>query len=373
MKKESVKKIAVFDQGHPVFWQLMTKAKELFGGEGSDVEFLRIACESDAAAAGTTGAAEPDAPASAAPQESTESDRARIAANNPMAVISGMERVLREEEPDMLLMGATALGEEVAPALGIRLRTGVAAHCTEIRETEEGRIAFMVPAFGGKVIGEIFIPGTRPAIATVKPGMFTGTEETAGEFRSIVFDPAQAADPAETANSAHTDDPAYTEGDGQEPSVKREDGFGSLRKATDPTRGVELIEVRPRQTAASNLDKADVVVCGGFGIGSAENWQKIELLAQRLGGAAGCTRPVVDMGWGPDEESMIGTSGRTIRPKVYLGFGISGAAHHLCGIRDAGEIISINSDKDTEGFAASDHIGVFDAGQMLDQLLQKTE
>lgn len=321
MNNQSVRKIAVFDQGHPVFWQLMTKAKELFP---QDAEFIRIAAAP--AKAGETG------------NGATDSCR------DHMAVIRGIEEVVRREEPDLLLLGATALGEEVAPALGIRLHTGVAAHCVEINMNEDGQVAYMVPAFGGKVIGEIFIPETRPMIATVKPGIFQGSEETAGEFRTVCF----GAEKDAAAKDAAAKDPA---------------AGGGLR----------LLEVMPRQTGAAALEKAKVIVCGGFGIGSEKAWQKCEELAARLGGAAGCTRPVVDMGWGPAEDVMIGTSGKTVRPKVYIGLGISGAAHHLCGIRDADVIININTDKDAESFPASDHVGVFDAERMLDQLLEKTE
>ena len=327
MTNRPVKKIAVFDQGHPVFWQLMTKAKELFP---QDAEFIRIAAAP--AKAGESGN-------ESMPEGSC--DEAAGACLDHMAVIRGIEEVVRREEPDLLLLGATALGEEAAPALGIRLRTGVAAHCVEINVNEDGKVAYMVPAFGGKVIGEIFIPESRPMIATVKPGIFRGSEETAGEFRTVCFGAAEdsaAAEP-EAVNAS----------------------------------GLRLLEVMPRQTGAAVLEKAQVIVCGGFGIGSEKAWQKCEELAARLGGAAGCTRPVVDMGWGPAEDVRIGTSGKTVRPKVYLGLGISGAAHHLCGIRDADVIININTDKDAESFAASDHVGVFDAERMLDQLLEKTE
>ena len=319
MTNRPVKKIAVFDQGHPVFWQLMTKAKELFP---QDAEFIRIAAAP--AKAGESGN-------ESMPEGSC--DETAGACRDHMAVIRGIEDVVRREEPDLLLLGATALGEEAAPALGIRLRTGVAAHCVEINVNEDGQVAYMVPAFGGKVIGEIFIPESRPMIATVKPGIFRGSEETAGEFRTVCFGAADEA------------------------------GASGLR----------LLEVMPRQTGAAALEKAKVIVCGGFGIGSEKAWQKCEELAARLGGAAGCTRPVVDMGWGPAEDVMIGTSGKTVRPKVYLGLGISGAAHHLCGIRDADVIININTDKDAESFPASDHVGVFDAERMLGQLLEKTK
>lgn len=318
MRKDTIKKIAVFDQGHPVAEQLMAKAESLF--DAGQTEFVRIAREAKGAG-----------PEAGVPDLDTPDP-----AMNHMAVISSLAKALREEDPDLVLIGATALGEEVAPALGIRLHTGVAAHCIEIGETDEGEMAFMVPAFGGKVIGEILIPESRPMIATVKPGTFGAAEHEAGapgraSWRQVSIDPGTEEEAA--------------------------------------CRGVKLVSIEPKKTQGAALDKAQVIVCGGFGIGSAENWQKIEELAEKLGGAAGCTRPVVDMGWGPDEDSMIGTSGRTVKPKVYLGFGISGAAHHLCGIRDAGVIISINSDKEAEVFRASDHCGVFDAGKMLDLLL----
>lgn len=339
MRKDTIKKIAVFDQGHPVAEQLMAKAESLF--DAGQTEFVRIAREAKGVG-----------PEAGAPDLDTPDP-----AMNHMAVISSLAKALREEDPDLVLIGATALGEEVAPALGIRLHTGVAAHCIEIGETDEGEMAFMVPAFGGKVIGEILIPESRPMIATVKPGTFSAAEHEAGAPEAEVL--AGAPEGA---------------GQAQEPGAP---GRASWRQVSiDPgaeeeaaCRGVKLVSIEPKKTQGAALDKAQVIVCGGFGIGSAENWRKIEELAEKLGGAAGCTRPVVDMGWGPDEDSMIGTSGRTVKPKVYLGFGISGAAHHLCGIRDAGVIISINSDKEAEVFRASDHCGVFDAGKMLDLLL----
>ena len=141
MTNRPVKKIAVFDQGHPVFWQLMTKAKELFP---QDAEFIRIAAAP--AKAGESGN-------ESMPEGSC--DEAAGACLDHMAVIRGIEEVVRREEPDLLLLGATALGEEAAPALGIRLRTGVAAHCVEINVNEDGQVAYMVPAFGGKAAASI--------------------------------------------------------------------------------------------------------------------------------------------------------------------------------------------------------------------------
>ena len=305
MRKDAVKKVMIFDQGRPagIAGQLYGKARELFAGDA--VAFVIV----------------------------------KVADNHGKAA-EILEKVIADEKPDILLMGATALGESVAPILGVRLGTGVAAHCVDIRINDEGRIGYMVPAFGGKVIGEIFIPDAepgKPAIATVKPGMFEDCAlPEGGEASSLC---------------------KFINGDAM---------AGNIEKG-----GFRMLSATPRETAGSDIAKAQVILCGGFGIGSSENWEKLVQIADKLGGAAGCTRPVVDMEWGPDEYSMIGTSGRTVEPKVYVGFGISGAAHHVCGIQDAGVIISINNDKEAEVFKVSDYCGVFDAGQVIDELLKQ--
>ena len=319
MRKDSVRKVMIFDQGNPVAGQLYGKARELFPGGAGGV-----------------------ATSSADSNGAVEFVIARVADNHGKAA-EILEKVIADEKPDILLMGATALGEDVAPTLGIRLGTGVAAHCVDIRVNEEGRIGYFVPAFGGKVIGEIFIPDAKPgkpAIATVKPGMFDDCELPSG-----------AADSA--AGLCRIID-----GD-------------AMAEETPAGGGFRLTSITPRKTSGSDIAKAPAIVCGGFGIGSKENWEKLMQIAEKLGGAAGCTRPVVDMGWGPDEYAMIDTSGRTVKPKVYVGFGISGAAHHVCGIQDANVIISINSDEEAEVFKVSDYCGVFDAGEVIDEILKQ--
>ena len=301
MKKSDIKKVMVYDQGpadqpHPAFWQNMAHLQKLLLGE--TVEFIRLCCPCE----------------------------------NPQQAVLSIEPVIKEEKPDLLVIPATPLGEEAAPSLGIRLNTGVAAHCANIVINGQGRIAYMVPAFSGKVIGEIFIPGSRPAIATVKPGVFPYTEKDTAAYRDIL-----------------------------------------CMCVPEDRCSVRITDIKEIHNQQSSIEKARLIFCGGFGIGSAENWKKLEDLAQRTGGGAGCTRPVVDMGWGPDEYQMIGTSGKTVRPKVYIGFGISGAAHHLCGIKDADIIISINNDKDAEVFMASDYIAALDAGEMIDCLAEKLQ
>ncbi|MDO4869530.1 MAG: electron transfer flavoprotein subunit alpha/FixB family protein [Bacillota bacterium] len=288
-------KIMIFDQGDPVSRQMISKAAEVFAG----AEHLEIVAA-----------------------ETKEMNHEIVADMLVHAVCS--------EKPEVLLIGSTTLGEEVSAALGVRLKTGVAAHCVDIRADADGNPIFMIPAFGGKAIGEIMVPGAgpgKPAIATVKPDVFQDTGFTG--CRTISME-APAA--------------------GNEPG------------------GFRITDLKPAETKAADLSKARLILCGGYGLGSEESWQKLTRIAEALGGAAGCTRPVVDAGWGADEEQMIGTSGRSVKPEVYVGFGISGAAHHLCGIKDAGTIINVNQDRKAEAFAASDYIGEFDADKVLDAL-----
>lgn len=312
MKAEMISKVLILDQGNPVAEQLLAKASELFG---NNAEYILL--------------------------------KAHKTHNIALQM---MEQTIRQEQPELVLIGATALGEEIAPALGVRLRTGVAAHCVDIRINEEGRLTFMIPAFGGRAIGEIFVPDAkagRPAIATVKPGIFrapAGSEHDsapAPRVRVIDID-AMAAD-------------------------------GEISEGSKTQGSFRLAQITPKDRSAGDIGEADLIVCGGYGLGSEEVWNKMKALADSLGGAAACTRAALDAGWGCEEDTMIGTSGRAVSPKVYLGLGISGAAHHTCGIGGAGTIISINTDKDAEAFASSDYKGVFDAEQLIDALLDQIE
>ena len=165
-------------------------------------------------------------------------------------------------------------------------------------------------------MGEIFTPKTRPQIASIKPGMFSITAQEPRKCRIEMVDGSDV----DKMNSKIT--------------VKR---------------------VERQEFEGVPVERAQVIVCGGFGIDSLENWKNIEKLAGLLGGAAGCTRPAVDQGWVSGEQQMIGTSGKTVRPKVYIGAGISGATHHVCGMKDSNVIISINRDEDAEIFGVSDY------------------
>lgn len=307
-------------------YELLTKARETFKEDETEIALAAICSGQDEIREQLAG--------SGADQIFLMEDE-RFRLFNIDYYAGALVRIQEAFDADVILIPASSTGEELAPTLGKKLDTGVAAHCVDICLDEEGQLVQLVPAFGGKVIGEILTPDTRPQIASIKPGMFTADErllQSRSEASIVDMDTSWL----EEIHSKIT-----------AKAVRREAQQGMP------------------------LEKAPVIVCGGFGVGSQENWDKIEELAVLLGGAAGCTRPVIDQGWAKDEQKMIGTSGKSVRPKVYIGTGISGAAHHVCGMQDSGVVISINRDEDSEMFAASDYIVCADGAKMIDALIEK--
>lgn len=241
-------------------------------------------------------------------------------------------RLCKKEEPDIFLFGATALGSELGPTIAAQLNTGIAAHCMELKLDANGMLISVVPAFGGKILGDILCPGSKPQMASVKPGIFQKPEPAPIKGAVVRMD----LSPLESAGT----------------------GIKALQVCQEEPRGIPL-------------EDAEVVICGGWGLKSAENWRLIEELAELLGGASACTRPVVDEGWAPGEHIMIGTSGKSVRPKIYLAFGVSGATHHICGMKDSGLVISVNNDENAPIFEVSDYAISADLNKILPLLTEK--
>lgn len=243
-----------------------------------------------------------------------------------------IKELVEERKPSVILMGATAAGSDLAPTVGAKLWTGVAAHCVDLKLNDEGNLVAVVPAFGGKVLGDILCPELRPQMATVRPGILG---------KALCF-------PHDHYQVEHHDPAAAL--------VKDKGLVQAIGVSYEPVQGVPL-------------EEAEVVVAGGFGAATEENWQLVETLAGVLGGAVGCTRPPLDEGWARDYQ-MIGTSGKSVRPKVYIGVGISGATHHVCGMKDAGLIISINKDEKAPIFEVSDVRVTADVATILPLIIE---
>lgn len=253
-------------------------------------------------------------------------DSEKLKLYRPQYYSSIYEKLIKENGPDVLLVGATALGSQLAPTIALKVHTAVAAHSIELKWTEDDELIAVVPAFGGKVLGDILCPNYRPQMASIKPGILDEAEKNPVEAEIEKID------------------------------------LAFLKEVKEDLQPINLCREEPK---GMPLEKAEIVICGGWGVGDAETWEYLNRIAEKLGGAVASTRPAVDEGWSPGEHVMIGTSGKSVRPKVYLGFGISGATHHVCGMKDSGVIISINKDEDAEIFNVSDFGIVGDLKKIL--------
>lgn len=240
------------------------------------------------------------------------------------------ERLIQEFRPEILLMGATSMGMELAPRVAAKVRTGLSAHCIDLKLDSDGQLLQVVPGWGGGVIATIACPDHRPQMATVMPGAMTALSpmERKGKIREVEI------------------------------------------QLPENNLGPEVLEVKRERPEELPLEKAEVVVAGGWGIGSDENWKMIKELAGVLRGAVGATRPPVDEGWAA-EGQMIGQSGKTVRPILYIGVGISGVMHHVVGMDQAKYIITINSDPNADIFDVSDVIVAEDFRKIVPPLTEE--
>ncbi len=236
----------------------------------------------------------------------------------------------REHQPAVLLFGATSLGMELAPRLAARLQTGLSAHCIDLRLDTNGDLLQMVPGWGGGVVATIKCPEHRPQMATVMPGVMKKCEPSrrSGQIMHLTV-------------SEDLDIP-----------------------------GPQVLEVYREEPKEMPLEAAEVVVAGGWGIGGREGWKLVEELARLLGGAVGATRPPVDEGWAR-EEQMIGQSGKTVRPRLYVGVGISGMSHHVVGMDQSELVVAINSDPKAPIFVVADIVIVGDYREILPAVLDE--
>jgi electron transfer flavoprotein alpha subunit len=240
-----------------------------------------------------------------------------------------LESSIRKYSPEIVLLGATALGSDLGARLAARLRTGLSAHCIGLELSPEKKLLALVPGWGGNVLARVYSPFTQPQMATVMPGVFDLPKEGAVVGRVIPLD----AD-------VSPGDVTY-----------------------------KVLEIRREAEQEDQLEKAEVVIAGGSGIGSKADWEWVEGLASALNGAVGATRPPVDEGWAR-EDQMIGQSGRTVHPKLYIGIGISGQMHHMVGIKDAELIIAINQDPQAPIFELCDLGLVGDFKELIPPLIK---
>ena len=241
-----------------------------------------------------------------------------------------VEDCIKKIKPSVVLVGATALGRSLAPRLSTRFRTGLTADCTQLELKANTDLVQIRPAFGGNIMAQIVTPNTRPQFATVRYKVMEAPkrmEEEKGE-------------------------------------VLRQ----RMPKAVQDSR-VKLVSTEPVPKAA-NISDAEILVVAGRGLQKKEDLELVRELAALLGGEYAVTRPLAEKGW-ESNARQIGLSGRTVRPKLIITFGVSGAIQFTAGMDQAEHIIAVNSDKDAPIFKLAHVCIVSDLYEVLPQMISK--
>ena len=251
--------------------------------------------------------------------------------------------VINEYKPEIMLVGATAIGRDLGPTVSARVATGLTADCTKLEigdfplnpvpgkedEQKHNQLLMTRPAFGGNTIATIACPDNRPQMATVRPGVMQKLQKEAGRKAEVIeFNPT----------------------------------------LEENNRYVEIQEIVKAVGNVENIMDAKVLVSGGRGVGSAENFDMLKDLASCFsGGMVSCSRAVVENGWlAPDYQ--VGQTGKTVRPQIYFAIGISGAIQHVAGMEESDLIIAINKDEDAPIFYVADYGIVGDLKKIVPQL-----
>ncbi|WP_312433335.1 electron transfer flavoprotein subunit alpha/FixB family protein [Lacrimispora sp.] len=245
---------------------------------------------------------------------------------------AALTAVVETYKPEILLYGATAIGRDLAPRVSARVHTGLTADCTKLEIQEETNHLMMTrPAFGGNIMATILCPEHRPQMATVRPGVMQCTklrEDTEGKIEFYQVN--------ELENS----------------------------------KNVEILEIIKKVNERMDIMDAKVLISGGRGMGSAENFAVLEELAEVLGGTVAASRAAVDAGW-QEKDRQVGQTGKTVRPNLYIACGISGAIQHLAGMEESDIIIAVNKDETAPIFEIADYGVVGDAGKIIPLLIKQ--
>ncbi len=250
-------------------------------------------------------------------------------------------QLFREEKPQIVLFGATSIGRDLAPRIASALKCGLTADCTSLeigdhkdkkeKQDYENLLYQIRPAFGGNIIATIINPDTRPQMATVREGV----------MKKEIYAPNYQG------------------------KVKKLD----VGKYTKPEDFVVRIIERHMETKKIDIKNSHIIVSGGYGVGSKENFDLLFQLAEVLGAEVGGSRAAVDAGYIPHER-QIGQTGVTVRPHLYIACGISGAVQHRAGMEQSAMIISINKDPNAPINHIADYAIIGDVGEVIPKMIK---
>ena len=240
-------------------------------------------------------------------------------------------------KPEIMMIGATHIGRDLAPRMSSRLNTGLTADCTKLEiDPEDKKIKQTRPAFGGNIMATIICPNTRPQMSTVRPGVMdkaVNDESRTGEIINLDF---------------------------------------QLSESDIRTKVLEIVKTKKDLVS---LTDANVIVSGGLGLGNAEGFKMLQKLADKFGGVVAGSRAAVDAGW-IEQPRQVGQTGTTVKPTVYIACGISGAIQHLVGMQESDLVIAINKNPTAMIFGVADYgiVGdVYDIVPMLTEELDNVD
>lgn len=238
-----------------------------------------------------------------------------------------------EKKPGILFIGATFIGRDLGPRVAARLSTGLTADCTSIDvEVETGDLLATRPAFGGNLMATIACPAHRPQMATVRPGVFAAVNTDASKC-NIEKVAVQLAD-------------------------------SDVR--------TKVIETVKTKKDIIDISEAKIIVAGGRGVGSKENFALLQELADVLGGVVAGSRAAVEKGW-IENAYQVGQTGKTVKPSIYIAVGISGAIQHVAGMQDSDMIIAVNKDETAPIMKVADYGIVGDLKKVVPELIAQAK
>ena len=254
-------------------------------------------------------------------------DDKRLAPYTSLPHTSLLVNLFKEEKPQIALMGATSIGRDLGPRVSSALFSGLTADCTSLEignyedkkagKTYENLLYQIRPAFGGNIVATIVNPDCRPQMATVREGV----------MKKEIKDANYKGETKKMDVSKYVSDADFV---------------------------IEVIE-RHMEKSKIDLKSSPIIVAGGYGVGSSENFKLLHDLASVLGGEVGASRAAVDAGFS-EHERQIGQTGTTVRPKLYIACGISGQIQHIAGMQESAMIISINNDSNAPVNAIADYV-----------------
>ncbi|MBU0687562.1 MAG: electron transfer flavoprotein subunit alpha [Candidatus Margulisbacteria bacterium] len=257
-------------------------------------------------------------------------DRLNNYVTAPYATV--LSDLIGRHKPEIVLIGATTTGRDLASRIAARIKTGLTADCTGLDvDVEDRKLLQTRPAFGGNIMATIISPQHRPQMATVRPKVMKKLEK----------DPSRRGEILKENIKLRAGDMA-----------------------------VKILDIIKDTSVKVNLTEAEIIVSGGRGLGDPKHFALIEALAMTLGGAVGASRATVDAGW-ISSHHQVGQTGKTVCPKLYIACGISGAIQHLAGMSSSDTIVAINKDPDAPIFKICDYGIVGDLFEVVPKLIQK--